>query len=92
MEQKTTHTTERTRACEDMLGMMTPEQRLEDRRLFVQNLGELLSQTRTNIVACELEDNDTAVVIFNNGYRQRINIAMDSYIAIVRDVCKQADI
>ena len=89
MEQKTTHTKERTRANEHLLGMMTPEQRLEDRRLFVQNLGDVLSQTRENIAGLELEDEDTLYIVFTNGYKRHVNIAMDSYMGIVKDVVKQ---
>lgn len=61
---------------------------LEDRKLFVRNLGELLSETREGIVGAELDDNEIVTVTYNNGYQLRVNVNMDSYTAIIRDVTK----
>ena len=61
----------------------------EDRELFVENLGWLLSQTRTGVVSAALDsENDVVTVTFDNGYKKRVNVACDSYIAIIRDVAK----
>lgn len=62
----------------------------EDRELFVENLGWLLSQTRTGVVSAALDsENDIVTVTFENGYTKRVNVACDSYIAIIRDVAKR---
>ena len=64
----------------------------EDRELFVENLGWLLSQTRTGVVSAALDsENDIVTVTFENGYTKRVNVACDSYIAIIRDVAKRID-
>lgn len=61
----------------------------EDKELFVENLGWLLSQTRTGVVSAALDsETDIVTVTFDNGYTKRINVACDSYIAIIRDVAK----
>ena len=61
---------------------------LKDRKQFVHNLGELLSQTRERIVGAELDDNEIVTVIYTNGHTVAVNVNMDSYLAIVRDVTK----
>lgn len=61
---------------------------LEDRKLFVHNLGVLLKQTRESIISAELDDHDIVTVTFKNGATNTINVNMDSYMAIVRDVTK----
>lgn len=60
--------------------------------LFVKNLGWLLSQTRLDIYECEyaVEDGEEfAIVRFQTGAEINVNITADSYVAIVRDVCKK---
>lgn len=61
---------------------------LKDRKQFVHNLGELLSQTSERIVGAELDDNEIVTVTYTNGHTVTINVNMDSYLAIVRDVTK----
>ena len=61
---------------------------LKDRKRFVHNLGELLSQTREGIVGAELDDDEIVTVTYKDGYIVQININMDSYLAIIRDVTK----
>lgn len=61
---------------------------LKDRKQFVHNLGELLSQTRESIVGAELDDNEIVTVTYTNGHTVAVNVNMDSYLAIVRDVTK----
>lgn len=61
---------------------------LKDRKQFVHNLGELLSQTRERIVGAELDDDEIVTVTYTNGHTVAINVNMDSYLAIVRDVTK----
>jgi hypothetical protein len=61
----------------------------EDRELFVENLGWLLSQTRTGVVSAALDsEREIVTVTFDNGYTKKVNVACDSYIAIVQDVAK----
>ena len=60
----------------------------EDRKLFVHNLGLLLSQTREGIKSCELDDDEIVTVNYRSGYKLKVNVNMDSYMAIVRDVIK----
>lgn len=66
---------------------------IEDKKLFVSNLGWLLSQTRNQVKACEyyqFEDGDEIVnIFFTNGYTKTVNVSADSYVAIVKDVAKE---
>ena len=69
---------------------MDEEDALVDREAFVHNLGVLLSQTREDVVKCELIDRgDTVVVTFKGGGTRTVNVHADSYAAIIRDVMKQ---
>ena len=76
------------RASETAAMFMTNEKALEDRKLFVHNLGELLSQTREGVISCELDDNEIVTITFIGGGTHTVNVNMDSYTAIVRDVTK----
>ena len=60
-----------------------------DKALFVRNLGALLAQTRKGVVGCEYHNDQKEMVAveFNNGYTKTINVTMDSYLAVIRDVC-----
>lgn len=65
---------------------------IEDRKLFVQNLGALLFQTRQGIFSCSLsDDGNTVTVISRNGATLDVNVHMDSYFAIIKDVIKCVD-
>ncbi len=77
-----------TRANETLVANYEKDAALKDRKLFVHNLGVLLSQTRERIVGCELDNNEIVTVMFKNGYTKEINVNMDSYFAIIRDVTK----
>ena len=61
---------------------------LKDRKQFVHNLGELLSQTREGIIGAELNDDEIVTVTYKGGHTVHINVNMDSYLAIIRDVTK----
>ena len=61
---------------------------IEDRKLFVHNLGLLLSQTRNNIASCELDDYDIVTILYARGCEKQVNVACDSYTAIIKDVVK----
>lgn len=61
---------------------------LKDRAQFVENLGDLLSQTREGIIRCELDPETDIVTVYRGGDKVFVNVRMDSYMAIVRDVTK----
>lgn len=60
-----------------------------DRKLFVKNLGWLLSQTRDGVESCELDDNELVTIHYRGGATRHVNINHDSYAAIIRDVAKR---
>lgn len=61
---------------------------MADRKQFVENYGWLLTQTREGIVGAYLDDQEVVHVVFRGGHEKRVNVAMDSYMAIIRDVGK----
>ena len=64
----------------------------DDRRLFVRNLGWLLSQTRCGVVSCELygdQDREYVIARYDHGDKREIDVTADSYLAIIRDVAKR---
>lgn len=65
-----------------------------DRADFVRNVGALASQTREGVTSIEYApetENETeyAIIHYKNGLTKRVNIRLDSYSAIVRDIFKQ---
>lgn len=79
----------KTRADEGAMMFANSDQELNDRKLFVHNLGELLSQTRDGVVSCELDDNEIVTITYHGGGTRQVNIFMDSYGSIVRDVANR---
>ena len=81
----------------DVLLALADEARAErlwddDRRLFVRNLGWLLSQTRCGVVSCELygdQDREYVIALYDHGGKREIDVTADSYLAIIRDVAKR---
>lgn len=61
---------------------------LEDRKQFVRNLGELLSQTREGVEFCELGDNEIVTIYFTGDATRQVNVHLNSYMAIIGDVVK----
>lgn len=64
-----------------------------DKALFVQNLGALLAQTREGVAGCSYSHNreaekETVTIHYTNGHKRDVNVSMDSYLALVRDVAK----
>lgn len=87
----------------DFVGMLEPPLAKEckaynrdslrhQKALFVKNLGWLLKQTRLDVIECEyIEQNgeELAVIHFSlEGDPLKVNITADSFVAIIRDVCK----
>ncbi len=62
---------------------------LADRKQFVKNLGWLLCQTRDEVEFCELSDDEIVTVHYKGGTKKEINVAHDSYAAIIRDVANR---
>lgn len=81
----------------DVLPALADEARAErlwddDRRLFVRNLGWLLSQTRCGVVSCELygdQDREYVIALYDHGGKREIDVTADSYLAIIKDVTKR---
>lgn len=74
------------KANENIAMYMDEKAAKADRKLFVRNLGELLSQTRQDVISAELDDDEIVTVKYVGGGTRKINVMADSYIAIVRDV------
>lgn len=60
-----------------------------DRKLFVNNLGVLISQTSEGIIGAYLDDTEIVHVVYRNGHERLVNVRCDSYMAIIRDVTKE---
>lgn len=81
----------------DVLPALADEARAErlwddDRRLFVRNLGWLLSQTRCGVVSCELygdQDREYVIALYDHVGKREIDVTADSYLAIIKDVTKR---
>lgn len=76
------------RANEVSAMFMNDADALEDRKLFVQNLGDLFSQTREQVAEMYLDDNEIVTIVYYGGTTKRVNVRLDSYAAIVRDVAR----
>lgn len=60
-----------------------------DRRLFIDNLMWLLKQTRIGLESYEYDDErDEIEIVTNSGATTTAYIAMDSYLAIIKDVVR----
>lgn len=79
------------KASEVNAAFMSPKSALIDRKLFVSNLGDLLSQTRERIVSAHLDDNEIVHVVGKGGQELKVNVSMDSYFAIIKDVIRAVD-
>lgn len=78
------------RANEKDSWRLSPQERLEDKKLFVHNLGELLSQTRAEVIGCELDDNGIATITYLGGGRHIVNTEGTDYMGILLDVASSA--
>lgn len=65
---------------------LSKEAAFQDRRLFVRNLGIFFRQTRDSVESMELSDDEVVTITYRGGGTHSVNIHMDSYTAIVRDV------
>lgn len=60
----------------------------KDRCRFVHNLGVFATQHRGQVVSMELQEGDAVIIRYKGGHEQQVNVKLDSYSAIVRDVYK----
>lgn len=58
---------------------------------FIDKYAELLCMTRENVVDLKLVNDETVVIRYEFGYGQKVNIACDSGMGIIRDVAKAID-
>lgn len=56
---------------------------------FIDKYSELLSMTREGIERLELLDDDFVDIIYNDGYKKKVDIACNSAMAIIRDIAKK---
>lgn len=66
--------------------------------LFIKKLGQLLSMTREGITEAEYEKSydfenkkeyaEFVVVRFNDGSEKRVNVTLDSNLAVIKDVMR----
>lgn len=56
---------------------------------FINKYSELLSMTREGIERLELLDDDFVDIIYNDGYKKKVDIACNSAMAIIRDIAKK---
>ena len=77
------------RADEGAMMFASDEENFRDRKVFVRNLGWLLSQTRDGVTGCELNNDDTVTIFYRGGGTHSVNVAHDSYGAIIRDVARE---
>lgn len=55
---------------------------------FIEALEDVLKLTREEVNHLVLQDQDTVIIYYESGGSKRVNIALDSGIAIIRDVVK----
>lgn len=61
-----------------------------DKAKFISALSALLEMTREGVVDLALsEDGETVTILYDSGFTRPVNIACDSYTAIIRDVAKE---
>ena len=56
---------------------------------FIEKYSELLFMTREGVSHLELQDAETVVIHYKDGYKRKVNIAADSAKAMIRDVARQ---
>ena len=59
-----------------------------DKQIFIENTGWLLSQTREGVDSIRMKDENTAEIIYENGYTRDVDVEMCSFLAIVKTICK----
>lgn len=75
-------------ANETMAMFMDDKDALADRKLFVENLGKLYTQTREQVLNMKLDTSENVIITYKGGSTKKVNVHLDSYAAIIRDVSK----
>ena len=70
---------------------------MEDKKGFVEDLGNLLSKYCFQIEGMEYfkhgkEYNEEVVITYTAGYQQTIDVYMDSILAILQDIAKNIEL
>ena len=70
---------------------------MEDKKGFVEDLGNLLSKYCADIEGMEYfkpgnEYNEEVVITYVDGYQQTIDVHMDSILAILQDIAKNIEL
>lgn len=73
-------------ASETEMMFASEAENLEDRKRFVENLGEFTTQCRNRVERMYLDDSDCVHIVFRGGTENKVNVRHDSYAAIVLDV------
>ena len=70
---------------------------MEDKKGFVEDLGNLISKYCVDIEGMEYfkpgnEYNEEVVITYVDGYQQTIDVHMDSILAILQDIAKNIEL
>lgn len=77
-------------ANEDRAFFLPRAEAWADKARFISALAVLLQMTRERVVGLSLsEDGEMVTLLYDGGFKKTVNIACDSYMAIIRDVAKK---
>lgn len=69
---------------------------MEDKKQFIDDLSAVLSKYLWAVNVDKLEYfkpgktyNEEVIITYANGYEEVVNVSCDSYVAMLRDICKQ---
>ena len=70
---------------------------MEDKKGFVEDLGNLLSKYHSDVEKMEYfkpgkEYNEEVVITYVDGYQQTIDVHIDSILAILQDIAKNIEL
>lgn len=70
---------------------------MEDKKGFVEDLGNLFSKYCVDIEGMKYfkpgdEYNEEVVITYTDGYQQRVDVYMDSILAILQDIAKNIEL
>ncbi len=77
-------------ANEDRAFFLPRAEAWADKARFISALAVLLQMTREGVVGLSLsEDGEMVTILYDSGFERQVNVACDSYMAIIRDVAKK---
>lgn len=60
---------------------------MDDKAMFAWSLGKALNLfSREAVERIYLEDEETAIIVFENGYQKKVNVACSSPLAMMNDI------